>query len=126
MGVIPFFKANWSTILILAAIVGFVGIHIIWYIHPSDVKSMEELNARLTDGQPTVIECVAQHGWPRALFGCVELGVSVVSSVRMHGNIGQTRRMLLDATVTHCPKAAEGPMPRTLLGHGLRSATRCR
>jgi hypothetical protein len=49
-------KNNWLTILLLAAIIGFVGIHIVWYTHPSDVKSVEDLNARLTDGQPTVIE----------------------------------------------------------------------
>ena len=76
--------------------------------------------------QVTAIECVAQHGWPRALFGWTELGVSVVSSARMQGNIGQTRRIMLDAKVAHCSKAAEGPTPRTLLGHGLRSTMRRR
>ena len=80
-----------------------------------------------TFAKPTVIECVAHHGWPSALFGCLELGVSVVSFVRMRGNIGKTRRMLLDAKVAHCPKAAaEGPTPQTLLGHVLRSAMRRR
>ena len=76
--------------------------------------------------KPTVIECVAHHGWPRALFGCLEPGVSVVCSVRARGNIGQTRRMLLDAKVAHCPKAAEGPTPQTLRGHVLRSTMRRR
>ena len=80
-----------------------------------------------TFAKPTVIECVAHHDWPSALFGCLELGVSVVSSVRMRGNIGKTRRMLLDAKVAHCPKAAaEGPTPQTLLGRVLRSAMRRR
>lgn len=51
-----FVKAHWLTILLLAVIIGFVGMHIIWYIHPSDVKTMEDLNARLTSGKPTVIE----------------------------------------------------------------------
>jgi hypothetical protein len=54
--VVLFIKAHWLTILLLVVIMGFVGIHILWYIHPSDVKSMEDLNARLMSGQPTVIE----------------------------------------------------------------------
>ena len=54
--VATFVKDNWLTIIMLSVIAGFVGVHIFWYIHPSDVKSMEDLNARLTNGQPTVIE----------------------------------------------------------------------
>ncbi len=50
-----FVKEHWLSIILLAAIAGFFAIHILWYIHPSDVKSMEDLNARLTSGQPTVI-----------------------------------------------------------------------
>ena len=51
-----FLKHNWLSLILLSVIGGFVGIHIVWYIHPSDVKSMEDLNTRLTDGQPTVVE----------------------------------------------------------------------
>lgn len=51
-----FLKQNWLSLIILAAIVGFVGIHLVWYISPSEIKTMEELDARLTDGQPTVVE----------------------------------------------------------------------
>jgi hypothetical protein len=51
-----FLKHNWLMLILLAGIGGFVGIHILWYIPASDVKSLEDLNARLTDGQPTVVE----------------------------------------------------------------------
>jgi hypothetical protein len=34
----------------------FAAVHVIWYIHPSDLESYEELEAILTDGQPAVVE----------------------------------------------------------------------
>ena len=56
VSVTTFLKANWLSILVLLVIAGFVGLHIIWYIRPSNIKSMDDLNARLTDGEPMVIE----------------------------------------------------------------------
>ena len=51
-----FAKQNWLTILLLAGILGFIGIHIIWYIRPSNIKTIEEYQTLLHDGQPTVVE----------------------------------------------------------------------
>lgn len=51
-----FMRKNWLVMLVLGGILGFIGIHLVWYISPSDIHSMDELNARLTDGQPTVVE----------------------------------------------------------------------
>ncbi len=42
--------------VLLAGLVIFIAIHLIWYIHPSDVQSIDELHARLQGGQPTVVE----------------------------------------------------------------------
>ena len=53
---VSFFKSNWLLVILLAALIAVVGLHLVWYIHPSDVKSMGDLNDRLTRGQPTVIE----------------------------------------------------------------------
>jgi hypothetical protein len=53
---VSFLKSNWLLVILLAALIAVVGLHLVWYIHPSDVKSMDDLNARLTRGQPTVIE----------------------------------------------------------------------
>ena len=49
-------RSNWLLLIVLVVLIAVVGIHLVWYIHPSDVKSMDDLNARLTRGQPTVIE----------------------------------------------------------------------
>jgi hypothetical protein len=51
-----FLRRYWFSILVLTALGGFLGVHAIWYIHPSEIKSVEELQARLDNGQPTVIE----------------------------------------------------------------------
>jgi len=56
LSVLSFFKGNWLLLIVLTLVLGFAGVHIIWYIHPSDVKSVEDLNARVTGGQPTVVE----------------------------------------------------------------------
>jgi hypothetical protein len=53
---VSFFKSNWLLVILLAALIAVVGLHLVWYIRPSDVKSMDDLNTRLTRGQPTVIE----------------------------------------------------------------------
>ncbi|MCL4238301.1 MAG: hypothetical protein KJ047_08640 [Anaerolineae bacterium] len=42
--------------LAVVALAGFVLIHIVWYIRPSDVKTMDDLQARLTGGKPTIVE----------------------------------------------------------------------
>ncbi len=47
---------NWLMILMLAALLGFALIHLVWYIRPSAIDSAAELQAVLTDGQPTVVE----------------------------------------------------------------------
>lgn len=51
-----FVKSNCLLLILLAGIIGFVGLHIVWYIRPSDVKSLDDLNARLRRGQPTIVE----------------------------------------------------------------------
>lgn len=52
-----FFRRNWLLILTASALFAFVAIHIVWYIHPtSSINSAADLDARLTDGQPTIIE----------------------------------------------------------------------
>jgi hypothetical protein len=56
VSVLSFFKSNWLLLIVLTLVIAFIGIHILWYIHPSDVKSVEDLNARVTSGQPTVVE----------------------------------------------------------------------
>jgi uncharacterized membrane protein len=53
---VSFLRSNWLLLIVLAALIAVVGVHLVWYIRPSDVKSMDDLNARLTRGQPTVIE----------------------------------------------------------------------
>ena len=53
---VSFLKSNWLLVILLGALIAVVGLHLVWYIHPSDVKSMDDLNARLTRGQPTVVE----------------------------------------------------------------------
>ena len=42
--------------LAVVALAGFVLIHIVWYIRPSDVKTMADLQARLTSGEPTIVK----------------------------------------------------------------------
>ena len=42
-------------LLSLGMLGAFLAIHVIWFIHPSDIASIDELNAVLTDGQPTIV-----------------------------------------------------------------------
>ena len=42
--------------VLLAGLAIFIGIHLIWIIHPSDVKTIEDLHARVRGGQPVVVE----------------------------------------------------------------------
>jgi hypothetical protein len=51
-----FVRRHWFLLLVATGLLVFVGMHLVWYIHPSDIKSMSDLEAHLYDGQPTVIE----------------------------------------------------------------------
>ncbi len=51
-----FLKQNWLTLLLLGSVLGFIGLHLIWYIRPSNIKTFQALQARLQDGQPTIVE----------------------------------------------------------------------
>jgi hypothetical protein len=42
--------------LALALLVGFVILHVVWYIKPSPVASLADLQARLRGGRPTIVE----------------------------------------------------------------------
>jgi len=54
--IVTFVKHHWLLVIALSGLAIFAGLHIVWYIHPSDIKSKADLNARLHNGQPTVIE----------------------------------------------------------------------
>jgi hypothetical protein len=43
-------------ILILIGLAGFLAIHLVWYIRPSAVASLDDLDRRLRSGQPTLIQ----------------------------------------------------------------------
>jgi hypothetical protein len=49
-------RHHWLLVLITGALLAFAGVHIVWYTHPSDVKSVEDLQARLNTGQPVILE----------------------------------------------------------------------
>lgn len=51
-----FLREHWLSIPLVVALGAFIVVHVVWYIHPSDVKSAEELEDRLNNGQPTVVE----------------------------------------------------------------------
>ncbi|MCD4685312.1 MAG: hypothetical protein K8S97_05195 [Anaerolineae bacterium] len=52
-----FIRRRWLLILTASVVLAFITIHIVWYIQPtSGIASTEDLHARLTDGQPTVVE----------------------------------------------------------------------
>lgn len=42
--------------IMLAGLALFVGLHIVWYIYPSDIQSADELQALVRRGEPTVVE----------------------------------------------------------------------
>ncbi|MBN1965433.1 MAG: hypothetical protein JW910_12360 [Anaerolineae bacterium] len=50
-----FLKRNWLLVLLASGIAVFAGVHILWYIHPSDVTSAADLRARINAGQPTIV-----------------------------------------------------------------------
>lgn len=54
--ILSFLAGHWLLLVALAALLVFVGMHLAWYIRPSNVKSMADLNARLTSGQPVIVE----------------------------------------------------------------------
>lgn len=49
-------RRNWPLVLAGAALLIFAGVHIVWYTHPSDVESVEDLQARVNSGQPVIVE----------------------------------------------------------------------
>ncbi len=55
--ILAFVKGNLFLLAALALLVGFVTIHVIWYIHPSrEIHTVADFDARLRDGTPTVVE----------------------------------------------------------------------
>lgn len=52
-----FLRRRWLLVLIASAVLAFIAAHLVWYIHPSsDIATAADLETRLTDGQPTVVE----------------------------------------------------------------------
>ena len=49
-----FVQRNWLLLLTLAVLIAFLGAHVIWYIHPSDIRSAAELQQRVSSGRPVV------------------------------------------------------------------------
>jgi hypothetical protein len=56
MNIWAFVKHNPLLVLLALALLIFAGMHLVWYIRPSAIKTTAELNERLYDGQPTVVE----------------------------------------------------------------------
>ena len=45
------------TAILLGVVLIFLAVHAVWYIRPSrEIKSTADLEARLTDGKPTIVE----------------------------------------------------------------------
>lgn len=44
------------TLVLAAAALAFIGLHVIWYIRPDKIESFDDLQRRLTDGKPTIVE----------------------------------------------------------------------
>lgn len=42
--------------LAIALLAAFVIVHLVWYIKPSPVASLADLQARLRNGRPTIVE----------------------------------------------------------------------
>jgi len=42
--------------LALALLAGFVILHVVWYIKPSPIASLADLQGRLRGGRPTIVE----------------------------------------------------------------------
>lgn len=52
-----FLRPRWLFLMGFGGAALFIGVHLVWYIHPSDIKSAEDLEARINNGQqPTVVE----------------------------------------------------------------------
>ena len=55
--ILAFVKGNLFFLIALTLLVGFVAVHVIWYIHPSrEIVTAGDFDARLRDGTPTVVE----------------------------------------------------------------------
>ena len=55
MSVLSFVRRNFVLVVSLGFLGGFAAVHLIWYIHPSDFDSFDDLEAALAGGQPTII-----------------------------------------------------------------------
>ncbi|MCC7451430.1 MAG: hypothetical protein IT324_28740 [Anaerolineae bacterium] len=44
------------TIGLLIVVIGFVAVHILWYIHPDRVETAADFTRRINSGQPVIIE----------------------------------------------------------------------
>ncbi len=57
VSVLSFVKGNLFLVAALTLLVGFIALHVIWYIHPSrEIVTVADFDARLRDGTPTVVE----------------------------------------------------------------------
>ena len=56
MGLLDFMLSNKLLVVMLLGVAAFVGLHIVWYIHPSDIESVDELQAHVRRGEPTIVE----------------------------------------------------------------------
>ncbi len=55
--VFAFVRGNLFLVAALTLLVGFVVLHVIWYIHPTrEIATVADFDARLRDGTPTVVE----------------------------------------------------------------------
>lgn len=50
-------RQHWLTATLLGAVLIFLAVHAVWYIRPTrDITSIADLQARLTDGTPTIVK----------------------------------------------------------------------
>lgn len=57
ISVLSFVKGNVFLVVALTLLLGFLAVHVIWYIHPSrEVVTVADFDARLRNGTPTVVE----------------------------------------------------------------------
>ncbi len=57
ISVLSFVKGNVFLVVALTLLLGFLAVHVIWYIPPSrEVVTVADFDARLRNGTPTVVE----------------------------------------------------------------------
>ena len=55
--ILAFVRGNLFLLVALTLLVGFVSVHVIWYIRPSrEIVTVADFDTRLRDGTPTVVE----------------------------------------------------------------------